>query len=226
MAADDRVEPLANPTRRPEGTGTMRRLVLACLTVGLLLITTAAPAFAAQPFRESGTQNFLFSFASDCDETGNRTTCTDTFLDVFPVAPDTVVVCLNRFTFAFNERSGRGRLISDESGCTETSADALSVTVSDDTLTATLAPTDIVLVSCDQRRCTETDTVTVSARDSGSPVTAYSGRGSFREGGCRFTFSFWGQRADVTGTMTIDGVTIDQQGSASTEDYRVTERCR
>jgi hypothetical protein len=57
-------------------------------------------------------------------------------------------------------------------------------------------------------------------------VTDYSGRGSFKDGNCTFRFSFTGQRAEVAGTMTIDGSTLAEQGNASTEDYRVSERCR
>lgn len=204
----------------------MRRIALACSTVILLLATAAAPALAAQPFRESGTQNFLFSFSSDCTGTGNRTTCDDAFLDVFPIGPDTSLVCVSMSTFAFNERTGRGRLISEQSGCNETPNSVLDVSVADDTLTATLSDTQVDLFSCNQRTCTEGDTVTVSASDTGSPVVDYSGRGSFRDGPCTFRFSFTGQRADVTGTMTIDGTTLAEEGSASTEDYRVTERCR
>jgi hypothetical protein len=148
------------------------------------------------------------------------------FLDVFPIASDASAVCLNRATFAFNERNGRGRLLSEESGCTEASNAVLDVVVSGDTLTATLSSTEILLFSCNQRTCTEGDTVTVSASDSGSPVVDYSGRGTFKEGGCTFRFSFTGQRADVTGTITIDGSSIAEQGSAATEDYRVSEQCR
>ena len=204
----------------------VRRIALACMTVGLLLLTTAAPAFAAQPFKESGTQNYFFSVASDCDEGGSRTTCTDTVLDVWPSSPDTVEVCLSRYTYTFNDRTGRGRLVSEESGCQSNAADALSVTVSGGILTATLSETDVTFFSCNQRRCTEGDTVTVSATDSG-PAVAYSGRGSFRDGSCSFRYSFTGYRAEVTGTMTVDGQTLEQDfGSASTEEYRVMERCR
>ena len=204
----------------------MRRIALICSTVALLLATAAAPAIAAEPFRESGTQNFLFSFSSDCTGTGNRTTCNDAFLDVFPIGPDTSLVCVSMSTFAFNERTGRGRLISEQSGCNETANSVLDVSVADDTLTATLSDTQVDLFSCNQRTCTEGDTVTVSASDTGSPVVDYSGRGSFRDGPCTFRFSFTGQRAEVTGTMTIDGTTLAEEGSASTEDYRVSERCR
>lgn len=204
----------------------MRRIALVCSTVALLLVATATPAFAAKPFKESGTQDFLFSFSSDCSGTGARITCNDLFLDVFPISPDTSLVCIYRATFAFNERTGRGRLISEESGCTETSNAVLDVVVSGDTLTATVSSTQILLFTCNQRTCTEGDTVTVSAFDTGSPVVDYSGRGSFKEGGCTFRFSFTGQRADITGTITIDGSSLAEQGSAATEDYRVSEQCR
>ncbi|HEV8282529.1 MAG TPA: hypothetical protein VGQ02_11755 [Candidatus Limnocylindrales bacterium] len=204
----------------------MRRIVLVCSTVALLLATAAAPALAAQPFKESGTQNYMFSFSSDCSGTGNRTTCHEAYLDVFPVAPDTSVVCLSMYTFAFNERTGRGRLISDESGCNETASSALDVIVSGDTLTATLSDTQVDLLSCNQRTCTDAGSVSVSASDSGSPVAKYTNRGSFRDGNCTFRFAVAGQTAQVTGTMTIDGTVLAEEGSANTEDYRVSEQCR
>lgn len=204
----------------------MRRIALLCSAVGLLLAMAVSPAMAAEPFKESGTQNFLFSFSSDCSGSGNRTTCDEAFLDVFPISPDDSAVCLSMATFAFNERTGQGRLISEQSGCNETANSVLDVSVADDTLTATLSDTQITLFSCGRRTCTEGDTVTVSASDSGSPVIPYSGRSSFRDGNCTFRYSFTGQRAEVTGTLTIDDTTLAEQGSANTEDYRVTERCR
>ena len=204
----------------------MRRIALVCSAVVLLLATAAGPALAAEPFRESGTQNYLFSFSSDCSGTGNRTTCDETYVDVFPDSPDTSVVCLTMLTFAFNEKTGRGRLLNEENGCDVTATSALDISVSDGTLTATLSDTQVTLFSCNRRTCTEGDTVTVSASDSGSPVTAYSGKSSFRDGNCTFRYTFTGQTADVAGTMTIDGTTLTQEGGAQTEDYRVTERCR
>jgi len=204
----------------------MRRIALVCSTVALLLATAAAPAMAAQPFKESGTQNYLSSFSSDCSGTGNRTTCNESFLDVFPVAPDVSVVCFSMSTFAFNERTGRGRLISDENGCSETASSALAVSVAGDTLTATLSDTSVTLFSCNRRTCTEAGTVSVSASESGGPITPYSNRGSFKEGKCTFRFSFTGQRAEVAGTVTVDGTALAHQGGASTEDYRVSEQCR
>jgi hypothetical protein len=204
----------------------MRRLALVGSMVGLLLAMVASPAAAAEPFKESGTQQYLFSFSSECTPTGNRTTCHDVYLDVFPIGPDMSVVCVGRVTFAFNERTGQGRLISDENGCAETAASVLDVVVAGDTLTATLSDTQVTLFNCNQRTCTEGDTVTVSAVDSGSPVVDYSSRGSFKEGRCTFRFSYTGQRADVTGTITVDDLTVAQEGGASTEDYRVSEQCR
>jgi len=192
----------------------MRRLGFFGAAV-LLALTLAAPASAAERVRESGTFHSFSSGSFVCS--GN--TCTDTFVDAFSIGNDTLVVCFNEFTY--NVRTGRG---TSEGGCTETVESAL--TISDD-FTVTLAPTAVTLFSCNQRRCTEGDTVTVSAADEAvGPIQTVTGRVTIKDGTCTIRISFSDRFAEVAGTMTIDGVTIDQQGFASVSEQTMTTTCR
>ncbi len=194
----------------------MRRRILAPLiAVPILLLVLAAPAAAAPPMRESGTQESLFSVSTTC----SGSTCTDTIVNAFTIDSETLVVCLSSFTY--NPRTGR--LVSQESGCTETSPEALTVTGD---FTVTLSETAVTLASCDRRGCTEGDTVTVSARDSAvGPILTDSGKGTFSDGTCTSRYRFTSQSAQVAGTMTIDGVTLEQSGSASISEFTVSTRC-
>jgi hypothetical protein len=182
----------------------------------LLALTLAAPASAAERVRESGTFYSFFSGSFVCS--GN--TCTDTFVDAFSIGNDTLLVCFNEFTF--NARTGRH--ISSQGGCTETGDSALNIS---NNFTVTLAPTDVTLSSCNQRRCTEGDTVTVSATDEAiGPIGTATGRVTIKDGTCTIKISFRDSFAEVAGTMTIDGVTIDQQGFASVSEQTMTTTCR
>jgi len=189
----------------------MRRVFIPLVVVPVLLLAMAAPVAAAPPMRESGTQEYLFAFSSDC----GRSTCTDTLIDAFSVDNETVVVCLNQFTYSIRN----GRVTSEQGGCTETSSSALTVTSS---FSATLSPTSVQV--CGGRRC---NSVTVSAAlsSTGGPIYTDSGRGTFSDGTCTYRYSFSGQSTEVAGTLTVDGVTLDAWGSAGFSEYRVSIRC-
>ena len=196
-----------------------------------LLLTFAAPVSAdtsgSRPFRESGTFKSLESYSSECVPQRARTTCTETSLSAFSISPTEVVVCVSTYEYTYSERTGRGRFIGEESGCSEpVPSSTLNITQSRDQLTATLAPTDVTFYECDRRGCTETKTVTVSASDSGGPVQSFSSRGSFKDGTCTYRYSESGVSAPVTGTLTIDGVTLDESGWASQSQFKVQENCK
>ena len=192
-----------------------RRSFVPLIAVPVLLLTLAAPVAAAPPMRESGTQESFSSVATAC----SGSTCTNTAVDAFTLDSETLVVCLNSYTY--NVRTGR--LVSQESGCTETSPDALTVTGD---FTVTLADTTVTLATCNQRGCTEGDTVTVSARDSAvGPVFSETGRGTFTDGTCTSRYRFSSESAQIAGTMTIDGVTLQQSGSASISQFTVSSTC-
>ncbi len=195
----------------------MRRLLFPAIVVPLLLLAIAAPAAAAPPFKESGTQQSFYSVSTSC----SGSTCTDTVLDAFMIDPDTLLVCVSSYTYS----TRTGRFQSESSGCDETSPDALTITGDFD---VTLAETTITLVECNRRGCRETDTITVSAHDSAvSPIYTYSDRGTFSDGTCTFRYSSRGSGAEVAGTMTVDGVVYEQQyGSANVSTYKVMSRCQ
>lgn len=200
----------------------MRRFLVPVIVVPMLLLALAAPALAAPPLKESGTSMYFSSYSSVCTE-GGSPTCTDTSLEAFSIAPDTIVVCLNTYTYSTRTY----RLISQESGCTETSSTALTFT-SDFTVALSDTSVTVVEFSCGPRRCTEggSRTVTVSALDSAvGPIFTSSGRSTFSDGTCTYRYSFTDESAELAGTMTIDGVTMDQSGWGSVSEYTVSARC-
>lgn len=209
----------------------MRRSIVTLFAVVAMLIAVAGPVAAdttpSGPFRESGTSKYLSSYSSDCTPQGSRTTCTDTGLDAFSISPDEIVVCVYVYSYTYSDRTGRGRFIGSEDGCSDPIASSgLVITVSRNQMEASLASTTVTLNRCNRRACTESRTVTVSASDSGSPVATFTNRGSFKDGTCTFRYSESGYSAEVAGTITIDGVTIPETGYAQVSDYKVQSSCR
>jgi hypothetical protein len=194
----------------------MRRR-LGFLSAALFLaLTLATPALAAERVRESGTFEQFFSSNFVC----SANTCTDTVIEAFSIGDGLLLVCYSEFTF--NARTGR--TISSDSGCSETDDSALTIT-SD--FSVTLAPTDVTLFRCNQRTCTEGDTVTVSATDEAvGPISTATGRVTIRDGSCTIRISFRDSFAEIAGTMTVDGTTLEQQGSATISDQTTTTTCR
>jgi hypothetical protein len=194
----------------------MRRIFVSLVALPLLLVLFAAPVAAAPPLKESGTQDSLSAFSSSC----SGSTCTGTAVDAFTAQEGVVVVCVSQFTH--NVRNGR--IVSEEFGCSETSSDALVVT---DDLSGSLAATSVTFFQCNQRRCTEGDTVTVSAElTSVGPVFTFTDRGTFSDGTCTFRFRSSGEQSEATGTLTIDGETLDANGFVATSEFTVSSRCR
>ncbi len=194
----------------------MRRRLGSLAVAGLFLLAFAAPVAARERVRESGTFYSFFSFSSSCS--GN--TCTDTSVDAFSGDAATLVVCFNEFTF--NSRTGR--FIAQQNGCTETDPAALAISSS---FVVTLAPTPVTLFNCNQRRCTEGATVTVSAADRpAEPIQTVTGRVTIKDGTCTTRISFTDRSAAVVGTLTVDGIDLDEKGFATISDQTVTTSCR
>ena len=199
----------------------MRRVATLFLVMFALL--AFAPAVAAtdgtdpggRP-RESYEGTGFYAFTEECD----ARTCTQTNVyaeEVTTSSGETFeYVCVDQYTY--NLRNGRETFAG---GCTPEGED-VNLTVADDLSSATLAPTNIEV--CDERGC---ETVTVSAELEATGDTAtFRSRGSYRDGSCTFTWSDSGKEQFATGTITLDGETMDAQGSI--RDYRSTfsERCR
>jgi hypothetical protein len=182
----------------------------------LLALSLAAPASAAERVRESGTFYEFSSGSFVCS--GN--TCTETFVDAFSVGNDSLAVCYNRFTY--NARTGRNT--SSEGGCAKTGNSALRISSN---FTVTLASTEIAIGTCNQRRCIETGTVTVSATDTAAgPIQTATGRVTIKDGTCTIRINFSDRSAQIAGKMTIDGTTLDQSGFAVERNQTMTTTCR
>jgi hypothetical protein len=194
---------------------TMRRVVTAFIVLPILVLALAAPAAAAPPLKESGTQLGFYSVNTDC----SGATCTDTVLDAYTVDPGILLVCLT--SIKYNIHTGRG---TGEGSCAETNPSALTITPE---FTVTLDETAITLFDCNRHTCTEGDTVVVSAQDSAiGPIFSETSRGTFTDGTCTYRYSSSSESAGIAGTMTIDGVTLEQQyGSASISEFTVSSRC-
>jgi hypothetical protein len=205
----------------------MRRTIFTLLAVMALALSAAAPAAADTTGQVSGTYKNLYAYATDCVPRGAMTTCTETSLDVYTVEPPTLTVCVNESTYTYSERTGRGRLIGSQGGCSELIDDSvLAITVSHDVLTAALAPTQVTVSACDRRTCTEIGTATVSALFTGGPIQPFSSRQTYKDGTCTFRSSQVGYSADVTGSLTVDGSTTPEAGSAQQTEVKVQETCR
>ncbi len=196
----------------------MRRFVVSAAALSILVLLFAAPAAAAPPVKDSGTQEFLFAVSSDC----GPATCTDTFVDVFTVSDETLVVCL--FESTFNIHTGRN--ISEDGACSdEVSSDALVIGA--DLSSASLSPTEVTFFDCNQQGCVEGDTVTVAAELTASgPIVTDKQRSTSSDGTCTFTFSSSGEQRQASGTVTIDGDTLTVDGSIGMGKFSFMERCR
>lgn len=200
-----------------------RRLLVPLFVVPALLAMLTVPALAAPPYRESGTYESFGSSAETCT-TGPGAECSYTSLSVNSYDPDNIEVCLYTATYPVSRGAPS---YSEGYGCTVVDDSALTIT-SD--FSFILAPTDIEFFeySCQARRCTETfEIVTVSAEDSAiGPISTSSGRGSFTEGNCTSRYSYTDQWAELAGTMTIDGETMEQWGSGYVTEATSSTRCR
>ena len=205
-----------------------RRTVAVCLGVALLLVATIAPALAAQPARESGSQNKIWANGADCVAGGDGTTCDVTSISASRslATREEIDVCLWQYTYAYSATAGRGPLIGDVGGCSRAPAHALAVTVSRGTLSVGLAETDVALQACNEEGCHVVGTVTASAAATGA-ATAYASRGPFKSGDCRYQWSVKGYSANpLHGVITIDSVSARiGTGEATTEFYRTVESC-
>lgn len=202
----------------------MRRVLFGSILSTALVLTLAAPALAAPPIREDGTVTNASAFAGVCEATsGGGMVCSDQYVDAFQTGPESWAVCVGRFTYAISA-AGRFRSISDESGCTDLTADP--VTIASDFLSASIAPTVVPLVSCNRRSCTEARAITASADlASSGQLFESTNRGTFNDGVCTYRFTSTAVSTNGSAEITLDGVTVAGQGMYSSEEFRFTTRC-
>jgi len=199
-------------------------LAVAAMMLGLVASSASAAEGSRRPIRESGTSEDFNAFSTECTEQNGRTVCTDTFVYASTFTNEegieSTFVCVDTNTYSIS-RSGRYSSISSESGCTEVAGDA--VTVSGDLTSATLAPTDVELSSCNRRTCTVSRTVTVSGTLTGTgTVNTSSGRGTDKFDDCTIRYSYSSAGRQGEGTITIDGESMDATGGFGSTTYKTT----
>jgi hypothetical protein len=198
----------------------MRRLAIASLAVPLALLLAVGTVLADTGPGGSGT-NFS-SFSTTCSTSGARQVCTDTNLSVF-VDETGSQTCLDLFTYSFSS-TGRFTFISDRFGCAPTG----SLTIGSD-YSATLGSTVVPLQTCaaHKRQCTGSTNVTVSASDSVvGAITTTTTRSTSVSGNCTTKTTTTETSANLTGTITIDGSTSNQDGFLDIFKVTFTIRCK
>lgn len=198
----------------------MVRIARLSLAVPLLLLLGAGPVAADTVPVVSGT--YFSSFSETCSSTGGRQVCTATSLSAYPDGG--MQTCLDMFTYSISP-NGRQTFISDRYGCAPTAG---ALTVGSD-YSVTLAPTDISLQTCaaHKRECTGSTTVTVSATDVlVGDVTQTTTRSTTVDGNCTYKSTIKDTSAQLAGTLTIDGSSLDESGSLDIFDVNETVRCK
>jgi hypothetical protein len=198
----------------------MRRLLFSLTAVCLLVLATAAPAFAAQPPRihDSGTVEYANAYTESCD----ATSCTFTYIDVFSSKLDAggseTTVCVDTATYPTRGRGG----YTETFGC----GTASSFTVASDLSTATLGTSTISGYTCARNRC-EATTITISGTFTATAdATPYSYRSTYRNGDCMERYSVKGSSAPASFEGTLDGVAISlADGWIGSEAYTFFSTC-
>jgi hypothetical protein len=199
----------------------MQRVASVLAGVVLLIAASVVPVAADTTGGGPGT-NFS-SFAESCSTTGGRQVCTDTNLFVSPNGDGTSSGCLDIFTFA-NTTRGKGSFVSDQFGCNP----AVDLTVGSD-YSVTLPPTTIPLQTCaaHKRTCTGSTDTTVSANDTVTgDIAITTTRSTTTVGGCTYKTTTNETDANLTGSMTIGGTTIAEDGFLSVVTQTSTVRCK
>lgn len=199
----------------------MRQVIIALLAVPMVLLLAVAPVAADTTGGGPGTH--FGSFTESCSATGGRQVCTDTNLFVDPNGDGTSSGCLDIFTYSISS-TGRFGFISDKFGCNPD----VSLTVGRD-YSVTLASTVIPLQTClaHRRSCSGSTNVTVSASDTVVGDVAFTTtRSTTVVGGCTYKTTTNETFAQLAGTITIDGTTLDEQGYLDIFKETTTVRCK
>jgi hypothetical protein len=220
LGRPSRAEPLASPTRRDRKRCPVRRFMVLCLAVPLVLLIAVAPVAAATG---GGSGTNFSSFTESCSTTGGRQVCTDTNLSVGSNGDGTSSGCLQISTYS-NSSNGRFTFISDQFGCNPD----VSLTVGSD-YSVTLASTVIPVQTCaaHKRSCSGSTNVTVSASDTVVGDVAFTTTISTTVvGGCTYKTTVNETLAQLAGTMTINGSSLAEQGSLDILTETTTFRCK
>lgn len=197
----------------------MRRLILITSAACLLLLTAAAPVFAAQPPRihDSGDVQYAYASSYSC----GATTCTETYIDVFTAQLETgeteQIVCVYTVTYPLRGRGG----YTETSGCGPVS----SFTMAGDLSTAVLGETTIEGGICTRRGC-EPTTITVSGTFTATAdASSYSYRSTYKNGDCTERYAVRGSSAPATFDGSLNGETFTGEGGMGQEHYTFFSTC-
>jgi len=199
----------------------MRRFAIVSLVVPLALLLAAGPVAADTGPGGSGTH---FSSGTEvCSTSGSRQVCTDTSLFVDSNGDGTFSGCVDIFTFSISS-NGRGSFVSDRFGCNQD----VNFTVGSD-YSVTLASTDFTLQTCaaHKRTCSGSTNATVSAHDTVvGDVATTTTRSTTVSGNCTTRSTTIDTSANLAGTITIDGSSVDEQGFLDIVKESFTIRCK
>jgi hypothetical protein len=199
----------------------MRRLAIASLAFPLALLLAAGPVAADTTGGGNGTN---FSSGTEvCSTSGGRQVCTDTSVFVSPNGDGTSSGCLDIFTFSVSS-TGRFTFLSEKFGCNPN----VTLTVGSD-YSVTLPATSIAMQTCaaHRRSCTGSTVSTVSASDSVvGPVSTTTTRSTTVSGNCTTKTTTNETSANLAGTITINGSTVDEQGFLDIVNQTFTIRCK
>jgi hypothetical protein len=198
----------------------MHRFAIASLAVPLALLLAAGPVAADTGPGGSGTH--FASFGEVCTSSGNRQVCTDTSLFVDSNGDGTFSGCVDIMTFAISS-TGRGSFVSDKYGCNSN----VTLSVGSDYSVA-MPSTNFTLQTCSaHKQCSGSTTSTVSANDTVvGPVSTTTTRSTTVSGNCTTRTTTTDTFASLTGTITIDGSSVDEQGSVDVVKESFTIRCK
>ena len=199
----------------------MRRLAVASLALPFALLLAVGPVAADTGPGGSGTS--FFSFSTTCSTSGARQVCIDSNLNAFAGEGGDSETCLDLFTYSVSS-NGRFTFISDQFGCAPTA----SLTIGSD-FSVTLGSTDIAMQTCaaHKRQCSGSTNATVSAHDSVvGDVAKTTTRSTTVQGNCTTRTTTTETSAELAGTMTINGTTVDEQGFLDIVDQSFTIRCK
>jgi hypothetical protein len=201
----------------------MRRRLFAVLIGCLSALALAGSAFADTVpgpgnFRDSGSDVYLYAFASEC----NQATCTDTNVsanvttlrggDVFSF------VCVDQFTYSVRGGGGGTSL----SGCTEDG----TINIADDLSSGSVEAT-VLAQECGRHTCSQEVELSASADLTAvSGVNAYSYTQKNQYENCTDTYRVRGESRDAEGSIVVDGTTLPAFGQLGAETFAFSSRCR
>jgi hypothetical protein len=197
----------------------MRRVFFILSAACLLLLTAAAPVFAAQPPRihESGDVQYAYASTYSCD----ATTCTESYINVFTAQLETGetedIVCVYTVTYPLRGRGG----YTETFGCGPVS----SFTLARDLSSAVLGETTIQGDTCTRRGC-EPTTITVSGTFTATAdASSYSYRSIYKNGDCTERYSVRGSSAPATFEGSLNGESFTGEGALGEEHYTFFSTC-